>query len=166
MLSDLWARVAPEEVDLTREYTQQPPVKVGELAKALGLEVVRSPLKPGISGLIQPAPGASDGFEIRVNKFESRERQRFTVAHEIAHFLLHRDSIGRGVVDTILYRSQLTSKKEAEANRLAADILMPLPVVERELQNSGCRRDEEGAEFLASIFGVSGQAMKIRLGLS
>src|SRR5687767_5137511 len=94
-------RVRESEAEIVRRYTSSFPVKVGELASELGLKVTRAPMPPKISGLIQPCTDAPAGFEIRVNKYEVPERQRFTVAHEIAHYLLHRDDIGSGVVDSI-----------------------------------------------------------------
>jgi len=159
-------RVRANEAEVVARFTAKFPVKVGELATELGLKVIRAPLPPKISGLIQPSSDAAAGFEIRVNKYEVPERQRFTVAHEIAHYLLHRDDIGSGVVDSIMYRSNLTSRKETEANRLAADIVMPAYAVSRELDRLGGSRTEEAIEHLASIFRVSVPAMKVRLGVA
>lgn len=141
------------------------PVRVGELAVDLGLEVVLAGLSPNISGLIEPSPTAAAGFIIKVNKYESDERQRFTIAHEIAHFLLHRNHIKNGVVDNVMYRSSLSSRKETEANKLAADILMPSSIVLRELNEIGGKRDEIAAVALARKFRVSTAAMKVRLGI-
>lgn len=159
-------RVDPAEVDVVRHFTAQFPVKVGELAERLGLKVTRAPMPPKISGLIQPSNDAPSGFEIKVNKYEVAERQRFTVAHEIAHYLLHRRDIGAGVVDSIMYRSSLTSRKEVEANRMAADIVMPADAVRRELVRLGGKRTDEVVEQLAAIFKVSVPAMKVRLGVA
>lgn len=159
-------RVNGDEAEIVKRFTSSFPVKVGELANELGLKVTRAPLPPKVSGLIQPSDDAKAGFEIRVNKYEMPERQRFTVAHEIAHYLLHRDQIGSGVVDSIMYRSNLTSRKETEANRLAADIVMPAREVRRELARLGGHRTEEVVEELATLFRVSVPAMKVRLGVA
>ncbi|QKR99205.1 ImmA/IrrE family metallo-endopeptidase [Sphingomonas sp. CL5.1] len=164
LLSD--NRVREDDADVVRRFTAEFPVKVGELASELGLKVTRAPLLPKISGLIQPSSDARSGFEIRVNKYEIPERQRFTVAHEISHYLLHRDDIGSGVVDSIMYRSNLTSRKETEANRLAADIVMPARAVSRELERLGGRRTDDVVEKLAAMFRVSVPAMKVRLGVA
>lgn len=166
MRSDLWARIDPQEAAIVREFLAAPPVKVGALAEALGVDVIRSPLSPKVSGLVQPSATSNSGFEIRVNKFEMPERQRFTVAHELAHYLLHRSSIGTGVIDSILYRSNLTSRKETEANQLAAEIIMPADVVSHELAIRGGRRTPDVAEELAHLFRVSTPAMKVRLGIA
>ena len=48
------------------------------------------------------------GYAIFVNKGDRyKTRQRFTIAHKIAHFILHREAIGDGIVDDALYRSGL-----------------------------------------------------------
>lgn len=166
IVDDLLQRIDSRELEVVRRFVASYPVKVGELANTLGLDVIRSPLPPKISGLIQPSAKSRSGFEIRVNKYEVPERQRFTVAHELAHFLLHRDSIGAGVVDSILYRSNLTSKKEVEANNLAAEIVMPRKFVAKELERLGGVSVPTIAEELAALFKVSAPAMKVRLGLA
>jgi len=163
--ADLWDRMDPGEAEIVRRSIAMHPVRVGDLAVELGLRVYKSPLPPSISGLIRPVP-EGEGFEIRVNKYEVPERQRFTLAHEIAHFLIHKSDIRSGVVDSVMYRSALTSRKEAEANRLAADIVMPIAAVRKELAARGGVPTEEVALQLASLFRVSPPAMKVRLGIA
>jgi predicted transcriptional regulator len=162
----LWNRVAEAEREVVRPYLSARPVRVGELANALGLDVVRAPLAPRISGLIHPFEEAQSGYQIKVNKYEVPERQRFTIAHEIAHYLLHRNDIGAGVVDSIMYRSNLTSRKETEANRLAAAIVMPYRAVVSELERLGGLSAPGTVEDLAATFKVSLPAMKVRLGIA
>lgn len=160
-------RIREEEAEIVRRFTSTSPVKVGELATELGLTVTRAPMAPKFSGLIRPSNETPSGFEIRVNKYDIPERQRFTVAHEIAHYLLHRNDICAGVVDNIMYRSNLTSRKETEANQLAADIVMPGDAVARELERLGGRKsDDDVVTEMANIFRVSVPAMRVRLGVA
>ncbi|MBB3607616.1 ImmA/IrrE family metallo-endopeptidase [Rhizobium sp. BK602] len=164
-MSAEWQRLAPEIRVLLEKYHQTIPVKLGELAKELGLAVKAATLDVGISGEIAPDPDIVGAFKIRINRHEVKTRQRFTLAHEIAHFLLHKDRIGNGIVDNILYRSTLSDKYEAEANRLAADILMPEAVIlDWRKQRKGLAK-RECVHPLAELFGVSEDAMSIRLGL-
>lgn len=151
---------------ILQRYTAELPVRVGALAKELGLKVVKSRLEPKISGQIGPSEEAPAGYEIKVNMYESAERQRFTLAHEIAHFLLHRDRIGRGISDTVLYRSTLGSRIETEANKLAADIVMPSDQINQALRSTSSVIGEAEVEKIARDFKVSKSAMRIRLGLS
>lgn len=163
MRDSLWSRVDPAEADIVRRHLTEIPVRVGALAEELGLRVFRSVLPPNVSGMIKPSDEIGR-YEIRINKFEAPERQRFTLAHEIAHFLLHKSDIRAGVIDNIMYRSQLTSRKEAEANRLAADIVMPGSAVNQALAERGGAVTEDAVSSLAAKFRVSVPAMKIRLG--
>lgn len=146
-------------------YSGHPPVKLAAMAEELGLEVFRSSLKPNISGLIEPSDTAPSGFRIRINRHELAERQRFTLAHEIGHYMLHRDKIGGGIVDTVMYRSNLSSRYEVEANKFAADLVMPISFVNAKLKELGGVASEEAIVALANHFRVSQSAMRIRLGV-
>jgi hypothetical protein len=158
--------IEPVHQEILSRHLGEIPVAVGRLANELGLLVSLASLSPSISGLIEPDEASPSGFRIRINRYEVDERQRFTVAHEIAHFLLHRDYIRSGIVDNVMYRSSLSSKREAEANRLAADIVMPFSIVMTELKKLGGTKDEVSAAALARIFKVSVPAMKVRLGIA
>ena len=136
------------------------PVNVVGIADAFGIRVYSDGLPKGISGkIIRDAKhGGPSGFSIIVNATEHVHRQRFTIAHEIGHFLLHRERIGDGLTDDALYRSGLSTVEEVRANKLAADILMPFALIEKAMKD-GVKSVEE----LASRFKVSQQAMRVRL---
>jgi Zn-dependent peptidase ImmA (M78 family) len=120
----LLLRASPDELDLFWDLMSQIPIPVGKIAERLGLEVYSTTLDPNVSGLIKRIP--SGKFEIQVNDTDAAVRQRFTVCHEIAHYLLHRTFIDAdGIQDNILYRSQLSNLQEYEANRFAAALLLP-----------------------------------------
>ena len=140
------------------------PVNLGGLAQELGIDVFQSTLPPKISGLIEPSPTSSSGFRIKLNRHDPIVRQRFTLAHEIAHFLLHRFDIGRGVVDDTMYRSNLSDKKEVEANKLAARIIMPMKNVRAELASLQEMDRDQAIEILAQKFKVSKEAMGYKIG--
>lgn len=146
------------------KHQKTAPVNVVAIANDLGLKVwAMHSLPSNISGKLfrDPLNGGTSGFSIAVNASEVFVRQRFTVAHEIAHFILHRDKIENGeLIDDTLYRSGLSSREETEANRLAADILMPYPLI-TSLVRSGVRDPQS----LASTLQVSLPAIKIRLGV-
>jgi Zn-dependent peptidase ImmA (M78 family) len=134
------------------------------MAHDLGLNVWgMHTLGPSISGKIfrDPMNGGTSGFSIGVNATEAYTRQRFTIAHEIAHFILHRAKLENGdLIDDSMYRSGLSTKDEADANRLAADILMPRSLI-TQMVNAGNR----DVQTLAIQFQVSVPAMQIRLGI-
>ncbi|WP_426235803.1 ImmA/IrrE family metallo-endopeptidase [Pararhizobium sp. DWP1-1-3] len=129
------------------------------LANRLGIKVYEAAWPDTISGKIQKdrSKGGGSGFAIFVNKTHSKKRKRFTIAHEVAHFVLHEDLIGDGIFDDALYRSGLSNKVEQQANGLAADILMPWQVIQANMDKS--------TEELAEMFDVSNAAMTARLGV-
>ncbi len=158
-------KMTENERKIIEKYSKETPVRLGAIARDLGIEVYRSSLKPNISGLIEPSPTAPSGFRIKINRHESDERQRFTLAHEIGHFILHRYDIGGGVVDNTLYRSNLSSRKEMEANRFAANLIIPLANLREEIGEMGRAISDDTVVALAKKFRVSQQAMSIRLGV-
>ena len=141
------------------------PVKLGSLAKALGIRVLRATLPRGISGEIRQEDG---DFVIRVNRHEAKHRQRFTLAHEIAHFLLHRHQIieDGGWSENVLLRSGQPAQVEFEANRLASDLILPSNLVENAVKEYSGPLVDEVIEDLARKFGVSITAMEIKLQMS
>jgi hypothetical protein len=165
MASREWDRLSSEVKETIQAHQFEAPVKISSLAKAINVPVKGSTLPPGISGEIRPEPSTASGFVIRINRHDPSRRQRFTAAHELAHFLLHRDQIGSGISDDVLYRSSLSDRREAEANRLAADILMPDELVKEWMETAKALHVEDVAEYLADRFDVSLAAMKIRLGI-
>ncbi|MDX8358571.1 ImmA/IrrE family metallo-endopeptidase [Sphingopyxis terrae] len=153
------ADLQPLQREVIQRHQREAPIKLGALATELGVTVLRSDLPPGISGTLSRNAPNSDMWTIRVNRHEPKVRQRFTIAHELAHFLLHRDQIKDGITDDTFYRSGLSERREWEANRLAAEILMPWHLV-RALVNEG----KVNPKDLASALEVSEAAMNIRLG--
>lgn len=165
MTSWEWDNLNQGERESIEAHLEEAPIKLHTIARALGLTVKSATLPVGISGEIRPNPKDPGTYIIRVNRHDSSKRQRFTVAHEIGHFLYHRDMIGAGIRDDVLYRSGLSNKMEAEANRLAADILMPRDLVDNKLEEAKAQGIEDIVCYLADEFDVSEAAMKIRLGL-
>ncbi|GJD76167.1 ImmA/IrrE family metallo-endopeptidase [Methylobacterium goesingense] len=135
------------------------PVNLEMIARDLSIRVYKEHLGSSIAGKIvrQRLPGGSYSFAISVNMADHPNRQRFTLAHEIAHYILHRDLIESELTDNTLYRSELSGTYEAQANRLAADILMPIPLLR------SLRKQYPTTSALAKQFKVSEEAMRIRL---
>jgi hypothetical protein len=156
-------RIKPGEMEVVRKYLTTKPVKLGGMASELGLNVRLSALEPGISGMIE---ASGNTYTIKINRHETRERQRFTLAHEIAHFLLHRDLIDSegSIRDNVLYRSGQPENIEFEANRLAADLVMPDGPIKEDLAKIKSPLTDEVLEFLARQWQVSKAAMEIKLG--
>lgn len=158
-----WKSLDPTARQSIENFQDHLPVRLPQIAQALGIPVKAATLGPGISGELRP--DGHGGFVIRVNRHDPLKRQRFTVAHEIAHYLLHRDEIGDGIEDDVLYRSDLSDLREQQANRLAADILMPRSLLADEKEAANEKGVGDIVLYLAERFAVSEAAMRIRLGL-
>jgi Zn-dependent peptidase ImmA (M78 family) len=159
--SNEWNQLSPQNKDLIVSYQQTLPIPVGAIAKKLGIIVKKSTLPAGISGEIKEVDNICI---IRVNRHDVKARQRFTLAHEIAHFLLHKHLLKDGITDDILYRSNLSDAIEAQANRLAADLIMPPNIINQALSLYKDKKDEQKYELIAKEAEVSTVALKIRLG--
>lgn len=145
-----------------RKHQGTAPVQVIPMANDLGVKVYYVDWPADMSGRIERTAeyGGASGYAIFVNKNHHPNRRRFTIAHEIAHFALHKEQIGDGVYDDAMYRSGLPHRTEVEANRLAADILMPWHLVSK-----ATREGYSSVSDIAKKFGVSETAMSIRLGV-
>ena len=166
MISREWQNLTEATKATIGAHQGEAPVKLSSIARSIGVDVFSATLSPGISGEIRPNRKKPGRFIIRVNRHDPSRRQRFTIAHEIAHFLLHKEQVAGGIEDDVLYRSALSDRREAEANRLAADILMPQELIDEWLKNAQLLRVEDVVNYLSDRFEVSEASMKIRLGLS
>ena len=141
-----------------------PPVNIEGIIRALGLELdKKAVLDTEISGQIERV---DDTYKISANKDDNYFRQRFTMAHELGHYIYHVNLLGDGVDDDRRYRSiadgkfyntQIKQAEETEANRFAASILMPASLIRAEWEK--CRDVSQ----MVKKFLVSEQAMRIRL---
>ncbi|WP_373705360.1 ImmA/IrrE family metallo-endopeptidase [Porphyromonas loveana] len=113
------------------------------------------PLDPSISGKLSRN---SDKWIITVNKNHHVNRQRFTLAHELAHYVLHK-SDSDSFTDTVFFRGASVNNIEYAANEFAANLLMPEDKV-RQLIRVGVAQN---IETLAKTFGVSVAAMLYRI---
>jgi hypothetical protein len=152
-----------------RSFGDEMPVPVERMVETLNLGPDYRPLGDGISGKIVRAPDdRGAGYRIVVNAHDHQNRQRFTVAHELGHYIYHRDLLDSGVGDTVAYRAEgsgfpnprIGPAQETEANRFASNLLMPNRLIAK-LQAEGVRDPMEMARRL----GVSESAMRIKLGL-
>jgi len=138
-----------------------------ELANSLGVKVFEEDLWPYESGYLEYAPtcGSASNYRIVVNKRHSPERRRFSVAHELAHFLLHNDNSTDAIRSERFHRSddhfeylaKGDQRNELEANAFAASLLMPA-----NLFKPAFHRLNGDIRGLAKLFFVSETAVKNR----
>lgn len=101
---------------------------------------------------------ANSYWLIQVNKSHSKIRQRFTIAHELGHYIYHKDD-GDKFVDTTFFRGMSSNNLEFTANKFASDLLMPEEDVRQLIETENVRSVAE----LATKFGVSSAAMLYRV---
>jgi Zn-dependent peptidase ImmA (M78 family) len=148
-----------DEDNIIKRFQYKTPVDVVAIANEFGIEIFTSDFggQP-YAGKIEKKDGK---YFIYVNVKDPYKRQRFTIAHELAHFILHKHLFeNRALIDNELYRSGLNNEYETEANKLAADILMPWHLI-----NSAMNENIRTIPELAKRFQVSDSAMAIRLGI-
>ena len=105
---------------------------------------------------------------IGVNSIHPRNRQRFTIAHECGHLMLHKAEVH---VDRRLHvhrrdvvSSMAVDPDEIEANRFAAELLMPYDLITADLDRYQIDiEDDDQIRALAEKYGVSAQSMTLRL---
>jgi hypothetical protein len=129
------------------------PVSMRDVISALNLELVAKTHEPFTSeAALEPL---GDGRAIVVNGSGDSGRRRFTIAHEIGHFVLHpercRPERGGAV-------NEAGRREEREADAFAAELLMPEPLVREAVSEHG-----PDAGRLAHRFQVSLAAMRTRL---
>jgi Zn-dependent peptidase ImmA (M78 family) len=99
-----------------------------------------------------------DQWCIYINQYESVPRQRFTIAHELGHFILHSDEYANtSIHDQIFFRDENTSPMEREANDFASGLLMPKDIFYTYIQ--------EGVNTISALadkFKLSTPAVKYR----
>jgi len=139
------------------------PVPIDPIVRGLGI-VVQSGDLGDVSGLLARS---ADKTTIGVNSKHPRTRQRFTIAHEFAHFILHDGIVSHFDKEyRVNFRSaessQGTSIEEMEANFFAATILMPREFLDRDEAWRALDSDEL-VQKLAARYKVSGHAMSLRL---
>ncbi len=146
----------------------QLPINIESIAKSRGILIKPYPLGDDVSGLLAIENGKA---VIGVNHTESKVRRRFTIAHELGHYELHREE-GKLFVDKNfkMFRSQTSGntphnqRLEQEANAFAAAILMPEALVKQEAAKLEFDLgSEEAIQILSKKFDVSSTAMCIRL---
>lgn len=156
---------------LTRAGIKSRPVPIDDIARRCGFHVIGRPYNGPIAGM-----RSSRRHVIGLNSLHSPERQRFTLAVVMAHFL----TMPSVNPQPIFFARQLEFKAEdilplsvepiikgvsgQNLVQYAMALLMPQTLIDRDLK--GLRIDlEDDAEVtrLAGLYGVSRQLMTLRL---
>jgi Zn-dependent peptidase ImmA (M78 family) len=144
---------------------KSPPVPIEDIIEGYGLKLDFIDLKEegnGIAGLLDARTNT-----ILVNIHDNPRRQRFTIAHELCHALLHKEMLKdnpdlgifyRKSIDTYELTDSSDQVEEKQANHFAAHLLIP----EKFLRKFAPLCNYSPI-LLAEIFNVSVQALKFHM---
>jgi Zn-dependent peptidase ImmA (M78 family) len=144
----------------------KPPVDLSAIAQRLGVEIRLFELGAEVSGILYRD---GDRKVVVVNNKHSNVRQRFTIAHELGHLILHKGEpvhVDEGFRVNLRDPRSATAEEveEIEANAFAANLLMPSTWLKRDIDSDQLDPgDEEQLGKLAARYGVSLHAMALRL---
>ena len=154
------------EIHKLQSGTFSIPVPIDEWAFALDITDIKALETEGFEGGLMMFPDRSSGI-ILVNEAAGFRRRRFTIGHELAHFLLpwHTPRSGQGFLcsskDMAVFRATPGGDRyiemEAQANRFSAGVLMPIVPFRADLRS---RRHFEVSHIveLADRYEVSKEA--------
>jgi Zn-dependent peptidase ImmA (M78 family) len=153
------------------------PIDLDSLAKRLDIDVNYSTLKSNISGKITYNT-IDDNVIIHINSNEYELRQRFSLAHELSHYIYDinfSEDVEIEDTDKTLFRKDVINPIEKRANKYAEKLLMPkkLFVIETNKIKDSLFPDTDNkigipkiyklVEELSNTFKVSKPAVIIRL---
>jgi Zn-dependent peptidase ImmA (M78 family) len=146
------ARVA--QSFLERYWNKQLPVDPVAIAQAAGVRVFMNPDMGRYAGWFYDHEGVPT---IEYNGKDPLVRQRFTIAHELGHFAMAHGARPRDAAEAFSLANY--DPVETDANKFAAELLMPSAVVNGMIRT----HDITNLDVLAAMFNTSGVAMKYRL---
>lgn len=145
------------------------PVPVKDIALALDISEVAPLYTSGYVGGLIVDEGVSEGV-ILVSANDSEKRKRFTIGHELGHFLIPWHTLDSNLRFNCSARQMTVSdikskdsylRKEAEANRFSAELLMPEALFQHDMRKMAEPSLEE-VFSMAKKYDVSKEACLIR----
>lgn len=160
------SKIAKETArEILTRFGSRVPVEIESIVEAHGISVTVEDLEVSVSGILVIKPKHT---HLIVNGSHPMGRLRFTLAHELGHYLLHRDTSSVFIDEApLFYRDarseQGVDQREVEANVFAAELLMPEAVLRAELRAVPLSAEDDAIQKLAARYGVSSAAMINRL---
>lgn len=128
--------------------------EISSQSPASPIEIRKIPMLSYLSGSLCYKDGK---WIMTVNSKHHENRQRFTLVHELAHYILHKEK-NTEFEDSTFFRGNNMDSLEYMANDFAATLLMPDEKIVSYI-NEGVRNLGK----LAKIFNVSAAAMKYKV---
>ena len=162
---------SPERIiaEILRQVPDLPiPVPIDQLATAVGITAIHKMTTDNFEGGLITQPERRDGV-ILVNGKANRLRQRYTIGHELGHYLISAHQPGNSGQFTCSKsdmnirkadRDNRSQRMEAEANRFSAGMLMPMIMFKADMRSQG-GPDLRQIVDLAAKYDVSKEATAI-----
>lgn len=146
------------------------PVDIIRLANINGIKVFEQTMPPNISGMImcdstKDIKGFGCKNVIVVNPCDTPLRRRFTIAHELAHFFIHKKNND----NLFAHRDgSIDNEAEKEADYFAGNLIMPANMLRYAVKqikpfSSGKIPESVLVNYISDRFQVSTPAARIRL---
>lgn len=163
-----WALLKAKAQDvLEKSKICEAPIPVEKLAGELNATIRHQAFDGEVSGMVHRQGEAA---VIGINSNHPTTRQRFTIAHEIGHLLLHQAEslhVDNKLRSAVNFRDETSSlgvdDSEIEANQFAAELLMPEAFLIKDVKSVIATEPEAAIQELADRYRVSVQSMAIRL---
>ena len=108
---------------LEKYHVNTPPVNAEYIAEKEGVDVVFVEFSGAASGAIHGFYDHDEG-KIFVNSEDDSEEKLFTIAHELGHFLLHKEyAASEGYIPRL--KTEVNNEQEREADEFAVRLLVP-----------------------------------------
>ncbi|MFZ5447046.1 MAG: ImmA/IrrE family metallo-endopeptidase [Thermodesulfobacteriota bacterium] len=132
-------------------------IKIEALCDALGVKVILGQLDGAAARLVR----YGDRGTIRIADSETNlARRRFSIAHELGHFVLNHGVSMHILEHNDIWESEKLCKEEKEANAFAQELLLPRTLIERKCQVEQVSLDH--IKRLTEIFNTSLTATAMR----
>ncbi len=171
-----------KDYNSNQEINDQIPVNIVEKIKEQNIELneLCYDLHDDVLGEIKKENGK---YKINIQGYDFNYRRRFTMAHELGHYILHKDLLDdEGLDDGLSYETmyrknaKISSNQETQANKYAIDMLVPkelimsivkeldkIKEIPRIIDENGKANNLNLIEYLSSRFEVSKIALGFRL---
>lgn len=147
--------------------TKEFPVPIVKIMRELDFFVGMQELEDSLSGYIVIDKSLKDKFRkeklVCVNSKDTLGHQRFTIAHELAHYIFDFDPQNDEVFYSAYVTNQIDNKIEQRANKFAANLLMPEDEFEKIYKKIKKENDGNTIEKLVNYFEVSKKAVELRI---
>lgn len=147
------------------------PLDINSLVEHHGIKIIYEDMDDTVRGYIEKR---TQGWYICVNRTDGIYRQRFTIAHELGHYLLHfvAEEVGfsHHDSDSVMWRDENASSgvdpKEVQANQFASELLIPRDALDYYISKGVCNLNDLSQEFHTSKISMQYRLDHLRISYS